>query len=187
MVVTMMTVEIHGAEKVDPHQSYVIVANHQSLLDIYLLYGLGMDIKWVMKKELRSVPVLGLACELMGHIIIDRSNTDAAVASINSARSRISNGMCVIFFPEGTRSRHGEVGTFKKGAFKLATELGIPLLPISIHGSNKILPSGTLDWRPGRVRLKYHDPIPTERLGNEDVARLAVETQGTISYALTNN
>ena len=88
--VSLMSVGVAGAEHIDPKQSYIIVANHQSLIDIYALYGfLGIDFKWVMKKELRAVPVLGIACELMGHILIDRSNTDAALKSINDAQARI--------------------------------------------------------------------------------------------------
>ncbi|MEX2326995.1 MAG: lysophospholipid acyltransferase family protein, partial [Pseudomonadales bacterium] len=89
MAVSSMQVDVVGRDKVAPGQSYIIVANHQSLVDIYVLYGcLDMDIKWVMKKELRSVPVLGIACEMMGHIIVDRSNTEAALQSINAARDR---------------------------------------------------------------------------------------------------
>jgi 1-acyl-sn-glycerol-3-phosphate acyltransferase len=84
--ISMVTVKTKGLENLDKSRSYVVVANHQSLIDIYVLYGfLGVDIKWVMKRELRAVPVLGLACELMGHILVDRSNTDAALESINSA------------------------------------------------------------------------------------------------------
>ena len=124
MLFTLMTIEIDGREKITAGQSYIIVANHQSLVDIYVLYGcVGMNIRWVMKKELRSIPVFGLACEMMGQIIIDRSDTQAALESINSARSRIKDGLSVIFFAEGTRSRKAEVEQFKKGAFRLAQEL----------------------------------------------------------------
>ena len=87
-------------------QSYVIVSNHQSQYDILLMYGwLGTDFRWVMKKELRRVPVLGLACEKLGHIYVDRSDSAAAVASLNAARKKLVNGTSVVFFPEGTRSR----------------------------------------------------------------------------------
>jgi 1-acyl-sn-glycerol-3-phosphate acyltransferase len=177
----MMKVNIKGRDKVDPLQSYVIVANHQSLIDILILYGyLGMDIKWVMKQELRSVPVLGYAAKLMGHILIDRSNSGAAYASINNARQKINNGMSVVFFPEGTRSRSGEVKNFKKGAFRLAQELGLPILPVAIHGSSNILPSDTVDLMPGNVTLEFCDPIPTTGLDRSDITKLTRQARQTI-------
>ncbi|MDA0977843.1 MAG: lysophospholipid acyltransferase family protein [Proteobacteria bacterium] len=104
-IVTLMKVDVEGRERLQPGQSYILAANHLSLVDIYLLYGFtGLDLKWVMKKELRRVPVLGKACEMMGHIYVDRSNTEAALQSIEAARERVRDGMCVVFFPEGTRS-----------------------------------------------------------------------------------
>lgn len=185
MLFILMTIEITGFEKTIAGQSYIIVSNHQSLVDIYVLYGyVGMDIRWVMKKELRSIPVFGLACEMMGQIIIDRSNTQAAVASINAARNKIKDGLSVIFFAEGTRSNDGEVERFKKGAFRLAVELGVPILPVSIHDTNRVLPSNTLDWHPGHVKLKFHDPIPTDGLTSEHVLALGEQTRDVIRRAL---
>ncbi len=185
MLFTLMTIDIAGQDKITRQRSYVIVANHQSLLDIYVLYGyLGMDIKWVMKKELRAIPVLGLACQAMGHIIIDRSNTESALTTINSARDRFKNGMCVVFFPEGTRSRDRSPKQFKKGAFRLAIELGLPILPVSIHDTARILPSDTLDWFPGSVRLAFHDPIETTTLEISDVNRLTQQTEDIIRRAV---
>lgn len=183
--VTLMRVSIEGKEKLDPNQSYVLVANHLSLVDIYVLYGFtGLDIKWVMKKELRSVPVLGLACETMGHIYVDRSNTEAALTSIRTARDRIKDGMCVVFFPEGTRSRTQELRQFKKGAFRMAQDLKVPVVPVSIHNTNRILPSDSLDWRPGKVKLVFHDPIEVSE--DTDINALAVDTRKTIVDALEN-
>lgn len=158
--VSFIGVDTTGLEHIVLGQSYVIVANHQSLVDIYLLYGfLGLDIKWVMKQELRTVPVLGLACDMMGHIIVDRSNTAAALASMDRARERIKAGMSVVFFAEGTRSRGGELMPFKKGAFRMAQELNLPILPITIHNTFSILPSNTLDLRPGTARMTIGKPI----------------------------
>jgi 1-acyl-sn-glycerol-3-phosphate acyltransferase len=158
--VSFIDVKTTGLEHIVPGQSYVVVANHQSLIDIYLLYGfLGMDIKWVMKQELRTVPVLGLACEMMGHVIIDRSNTAAALASMDRARGKIKEGMSVVFFAEGTRSRNGELMPFKKGAFRMAQALNLPILPITIHNTLGILPSDTLDLRPGRAWMTIGKPI----------------------------
>ena len=159
----LIGVQTTGKEHIKQGQSYVVVANHQSLLDIYLLYGyLGIDVKWVMKQELRAVPVLGLACEMMGHVIVDRSNTASALASMERARERIKDGMSVIFFAEGTRSRSGELKPFKKGAFRMAQELNLPILPITIQNTRHILPSDTIDLRPGVTRMTVGKPISVE-------------------------
>ena len=183
--VTLMRVRIEGKENLQPGQSYVLAANHLSLVDIYVLYGFtGLDIRWVMKQELRRVPVLGLACDLMGHIYVNRANPDAARASLNAARERISNGVCVVFFPEGTRSRTRELRQFKKGAFRMANDLGIPVVPISIHDTNKVLPSDTLDWRPGKVKLRFHEPMPADNLDATAITQLAVKTREVIVTAL---
>ncbi|MBL6689296.1 MAG: 1-acyl-sn-glycerol-3-phosphate acyltransferase [Pseudomonadales bacterium] len=182
-IVTLMPVTVEGKEKLQPGQSYVLVANHLSLVDIYVLYGYtGIDLKWVMKKELRNVPVLGYACHLMGHIYVDRSNTEKALESIEEAREHIRDGMCVVFFPEGTRSRTQELRQFKKGAFRMAQDLGVPVVPVSIHDTNRVLPSDTLDWRPGPVKLVFHDPIPVN--ADTNINELAVETRDIIVDAL---
>lgn len=184
--VALMNVNVEGRENIDSSQSYIIVSNHQSLIDIYALYGfLGIDFKWVMKKELRAVPILGMACELMGHILIDRSNTEAALASINDAKARVTNGMSVVFFPEGTRSRDGELRTFKKGAFRFAQEMSLPILPVVIHGTKDILPSDTIDLAPGSAIIEVLPPIPTEGLSAQDVASLAASSREQIAKALS--
>jgi len=185
MAVMFMRVQVHGRENIDSKQSYVIAANHQSQLDIYVLYGyLDIPFKWAMKKELRRVPILGLACELMGHIFIDRSNTDAARASLNDAQARIKDGISAVFFPEGTRSRSGQLGSFKKGAFRLAQDLAIPVLPVSIHNTNRILPSDGLDWRPGSATLKIHPAITPTGDSPADINTLTARTREIISEAL---
>lgn len=183
--VSLMDVETRGSDHLKPGQSYVIVANHQSLVDIYVLYGfLGVDIKWVMKQELRSVPVLGYTCDAMGHIYIDRSNTESALASINSARSRINNDVSVVFFPEGTRSRGSELGEFKRGAFRFAIDMGLPVLPVAIHDTRHVLPSGTTELAPGQVRLEILEPIPTAGLEAEDARGLATRAREMIDKSL---
>ncbi len=160
--ITPVRVKTYGKEWIDPNQSYVVVSNHQSFYDIFVLYGwLGIDIKWVMKRELRKVPIIGYICEKMEHIYIDRSNPQAAIKSINQAKARIANGVSVIFFPEGTRSATGRLGPFKKGAFRLAVDLGLPLLPVTISGTHDVLPKGSMDLFPGSVKMVVHPPIST--------------------------
>ena len=160
--VTPMVVEVAGRSHIDHGRSYVVVGNHQSLYDILLVYGwLGVDFRWVMKAELRKVPGLGAACERLGHIFVDRSSPRAALATLETARRRIAEGASVLFFPEGTRSSDGTLGAFKRGAFRMALDLGLPILPVTIVGTREILPPASRDLRPGRARLVVHAPIET--------------------------
>lgn len=182
---TPVQVTCIGRANLDPRRSYVIVSNHQSQYDILLLYGwLGVDFKWVMKQALRQVPFLGYACERIGHIFIDRSDRIAALASINAAKRRIAGGTSVVFFPEGTRSRTGELQRFKKGAFHLALELGLPILPISLTGTRAILPTRTLDLFPGRVGLIIHPAIETDGLAASDLPHLMDQAAAAIRAGL---
>ena len=182
---TPMTVHVVGAENIESGTSYVIASNHQSMYDIYVLYGwLGVDFKWVMKKELEQVPVLGLACKVLGHIYIDRSDTKSAVETINAARTKIVNGTCVLFFPEGTRSGDGKIRPFKKGAFKMAMDLGIPVLPVTINGTRNILPKGSLDLTPGGATLTIHKPLPVKGYHEENLTELMDRTRMIINGSL---
>jgi 1-acyl-sn-glycerol-3-phosphate acyltransferase len=182
---TPMQVQVHGREHIDPTQSYVLVANHQSHYDIFVLYGwLGIDFKWVMKQELRKVPALGFACEKIGHIYIDRSNRQAALASIEAAKDRIVNGTSVLFFAEGTRSRDGKLGRFKKGAFRMALDLKLPILPLTLSGTRKVLPPTTLDVFPGKVSLTIHEPIATDGLTDKEIPELMSKVRDIVALAL---
>jgi 1-acyl-sn-glycerol-3-phosphate acyltransferase len=182
---TMASVKVRvlGKENIDKSQSYVIVANHQSLFDIFIMYGwLGIDIRWVMKYELRKVPVLGTACKRMGHIFVNRTNTKASLESINQAKKQIVNGTSVIFFPEGTRSKSGEIGKFKKGAFKLAFDLQLPLLPVTINGTGELLPTETMDLRPGTAEMIIHPPIDIRKYKQEEeLGKLMEDSRRIIS------
>lgn len=159
-MVTPMFVMVKGKEHIKKGISYVVVANHQSYYDIFLIYGwLGIDIKWVMKKELARIPGLGFGSRKVGHIFLDRSNSRVALETLNAAKRKLVNGTSVVIFPEGTRSKTGEIGLFKKGAFKLAIDLGLPILPVTIAGTKDILPADTVDIKPGRTMLQIHESI----------------------------
>ena len=153
-------VRVAGRELAEPGQSYVILCNHQGAYDILALYGfLGREFRWVMKQELRKIPFLGWGCAAIGHIFVDRSNAARAIASLDAAKERLAGGVSVLFFPEGTRSDDGRLLPFKKGGFAMARQLGLPILPVSISGSTKILPKACLFPRPGTIRLRFHEPI----------------------------
>ena len=183
-----MRVRVEGRENIDPRQSYVLVSNHQSQFDIFLLYGwLGIDFKWVMKRELRTVPGIGTACDRLGHIFIDRSNHAAAIATLEEAKTKIVNGTSVMFFPEGTRSRNGKLKQFKKGAFRMAVDLGLPILPLTVTGTRDVLPAGTSDLMPGSARMIIHPPIPVEGLMAADCSRLSDQVREVIASALPSD
>lgn len=177
-------VDVYGRDNLMTGQSYVIVANHLSQFDIFVLYGyLGVDFRWVMKHELRRLPIIGICCEKLGHIFINRSDTQAAIASLEQARARLSNGASVLFFPEGTRSRDGQLKPFKKGAFKMAQDLQLPVLPITLTGTFEILPPGTARLRPGQhAEITLHPAIPT--LGTSDAERVQLMHQSQAAIAL---
>lgn len=183
--VTPMRVQVEGRDNIDPNQSYVLVSNHQSQYDIFVLYGwLGVDFKWVMKKELRNVLGIGVACHRLGHVFIDRSDHAAAVATLDDAKKKIVDGTSVVFFPEGTRSRSGRLKPFKKGAFRMAIDLGLPILPLTITGTRDVLPAGTSDLMPGSARLIIHPPVAVEGCTSEDCVRLRNEVREIIASSL---
>jgi len=158
--ITPMRVEVIGRENVDPRRSYVVVANHLSQYDIPLIYGFsGMDLRWVMKAELGRVPFIAQGCRAIGHIFIDRGNPDQARQTINDAVAALPEGTGVLFFAEGTRSRSGELMAFRKGAFRVAVDRGLAVLPMTVIGTRALLPPGSLRIRPGRARLVIGAPI----------------------------
>lgn len=167
LLLSGVRVDIQGRENLLPGQSYVIVANHLSQFDIWVLYGyLGADFRWVMKQEMRRVPVVGYCCERLGHIFIDRRDHDGALASLEQAKCRLAGGTSILFFPEGTRSRTGELQTFKKGAFRMAQDLNLPLLPVTLTGTRDILPPDTLRMHSGTAGLTLHPALQVRGEGD---------------------
>jgi len=183
--ITPMRVEVLGRENIERKQSYIVVSNHQSLYDIFLLFGwLGIDIKWVIKKELRSFPVFGYAAEKGGNILIDRSNPKEAYESLERARQKTRDGTSIMILPEGTRSRSGQLGEFKKGAFWLAQHLDLPILPVTLKNTRNILPPDTLDLYPGRATLIIHEPVDTALYDDKDLETMIGDVRATIASGL---
>jgi 1-acyl-sn-glycerol-3-phosphate acyltransferase len=182
---TPIFVKVEGRENIVPGQSYVIVSNHQSLYDIAVMYGwLDIDIRWVMKKELRKVPGLGPACAKIGHIFIDRTSFKKSLKAIYAAKDVLTDGTSVVFFPEGTRTETGELGEFKRGAFKIAYDFKLPILPITIVGTREILPSKSVLIAPGRVKMVIHPPVPMEGKKKTSIDVVQEEVRETIKSAL---
>ncbi len=182
---TPMRVIVIGKENIKKGQSYIIVSNHQSSYDALVLVGwLGLDVKWVIKKEMRTFPVFGWAAEKGGQIFIDRSNTRVAYESLERARNKIVGGTSIAVLAEGTRSRTGALLEFKKGAFWLAQNLDLPILPITICNTLQILPPDTLDLFPGRAVMKIHEPIDVSAYDEDSLDRLISEVKSIIKTGL---
>jgi 1-acyl-sn-glycerol-3-phosphate acyltransferase len=179
-------VRVHGRENADPNQSYVIMMNHQSQFDILAFYGhYGRQFRWVMKEELRKVPGIGWYTSAGGHVFIDRSDREKALASLNAAKSVLDGGISVVFFPEGTRSRNGRMRPFKKGGFMMALQMGLPILPVSISGSRYVLPADSFRPIPGRIDITLQPPIDTSQYTEETVLDLMADTRASIASGLT--
>lgn len=172
----LIPIKVTGQENVDPKQSYVFVANHQSFLDVFAVYGwLPNNFKWLMKKEIRKVPFVGSACAVAGHIFVDRSNPRAALQSMDHIKKELVDGISTVIFPEGTRTKTGEMGRFKAGAFKIAMDMGLPVVPLSLGGFFKAMPSGQVFANPrARVSLHIGKPIDISQFNDINEAMAAV-------------
>lgn len=160
-ILMFVRVEVSGRENIDRHTSYVFVANHQGAYDIFLIYGyLNHNFKWMMKKSLEKIPFVGYACKVSKHIMVDRSGAAAVQRTMESAMKILQGGMSLVVFPEGTRTPDGKIRPFKRGAFMLATEFGLPIVPLTIDGSFAVMKKSSFAINPGKITLTIHKPIP---------------------------
>lgn len=158
-------VKVKGRENIDKNTSYVFVANHQSAFDIWVIYGyLNHNFKWLMKKGLRKVFMVGYACYKGGHVFVDDKSIAGIKETIAGAEDRLKDGMSVVIFPEGSRTWDGHMRPFKRGAFMLASEFKLPVVPITIDGAYKAMPRTTYNVTPTTITMTIHKPIyPGER------------------------
>ncbi len=175
-------VTIDGLEHADPDKAYVIVANHQSLADIVMLYKTHLQFKWVAKESLFRIPVFGWNMSLMRYIRLSRGEFGSIKDTYRQASYWLSQGISVLFFPEGTRSTTGKLNEFKNGAFKLAIREKKPILPIRIEGSYEIIPRGSWIFK-GRhfCRLTLLPEIATAHLQEKNFLLLKEEVRRAIS------
>jgi len=165
-------------------QAYVVVSNHQSMLDIFLISNIPHEMKWVAKEEVFKVPYVGWAFRFSGDIPVDRKDAASGSAALARARRYLERGMSVMMFPEGTRSRDGTMLPFKAGAFRLALDARVPVLPLVVNGSADGFPKGSPWIRPARLDLRILEPVPVAGLGDDDVAKLRDEVRSRIEKAL---
>lgn len=173
-----------------PAGPVVFVANHRSHFDIPIVWlALDRPFRFVAKRELAGIPFFGWALRLLGHVIVDRGDSASARATMDRAVSRVRGGVSVLVFPEGTRGEpsrfaHEPVAPFKKGGVILAIQAGVPIVPVAIAGTERVLPKRATAIRPGAVRVTIARPIPTVGLTEEDRTRLTDEVRAVIAAAL---
>ena len=176
---------INGKENVDLRRNYVMVCNHSSMADIICLYTLGMQFKWMAKTSLFKIPFFGWSMGFMKYIPLERGSHGSIRKSYDKARHWLEQGMSVLIFPEGTRSRDGSLGEFKNGAFKLAIETHKPILPIAITGSNQAIAKGKATvGRKVSAILSVLSPIDTKDCQLKDFENLKNQARSSIKREL---
>jgi 1-acyl-sn-glycerol-3-phosphate acyltransferase len=183
LATTGVDVEVRGIERLTPGRTYIFVSNHQSIYDIPIIFWhVPWQLRIIAKASLGKFPFLGWHLIRTGHLLVDRKRPDP-MGVLKRWKNLVSQGLSLIVFPEGTRSRDGAVGRFKGGGFLLAIQAGLPLVPISVSGSRQVMLKGRLMTCPGHVRLTVHDPVSTEGLEPtvEAAKALAVRVRGIVA------
>ncbi|MDX2192209.1 MAG: lysophospholipid acyltransferase family protein [Gemmatimonadales bacterium] len=171
------------AERRDPRRQYVFVANHESFVDIFLLSHLPWEMKWMAKAELFRIPVMGWCLTMAGDIPVTRGDRKSGVVALHAAKHVIDRGGSVLIFPEGTRSTSGDLLPFKDGAFRLAIELGMPVLPLAISGSATALRKHDWKTHPSHAVVEVLEPVETTGLEGRDARALADQVHARIRAA----
>lgn len=186
--ILLLPVKVEGRENLDPKQSYVFVANHQGAFDIFLIYGfLGRNFKWMMKKGIGKIPLIGTACKYAHHIFVDKSGPSKIRATYDQARSILKEGMSLVVFAEGARTFTGHMGVFRRGAFMLADDLQLPVVPLTINGSFDVKPRMKdkywIFWHP--LKLTIHKPIAPIGKGPENVKNQMEKSYAAVMSAIS--
>ena len=182
--ITMVKVTVTGRENIDPKKPYVFVANHQSAYDIFVAYGyLGHSFRWMMKKSLEKIPFVGWSCKRAGMVFVDNSSPAAIKETMAKARTQLQKDQSLIVFPEGSRSWDGKMKPFKKGAYLLAVQFGLPIVPITIDGAFDVMPRFKKLPKWGHVKLTIHKPIDMPE-GGYRIKTVMEESYNIINSAL---
>jgi 1-acyl-sn-glycerol-3-phosphate acyltransferase len=174
-------VRVEGMENLKGEGPYIFMSNHQGSYDIFALLGhLPFQFKWLVKKELFSIPFFGWTMAAAGYISIDREGTRETVEAMNKAADRIRDGMSVVIFPEGSRSPDGKIQDFKKGGFTLAIKSKVPVVPLALTGSREIMPKQRLTAASGEIKIRVGHPIETIQYSMKDRKDLMEKVKETI-------
>ena len=177
----------HGLQNVETGKSYIVMANHRSMYDIPVLHyllGHGRDLRWIAKQELQRVPFFGWAYRMSRHVAIDREKRAAAIETLRCAAAQSRAGVTFVIMPEGTRNSREGLLPFKKGGFHLALDTGLPILPVAILGSDKLMRKGSWYILPGAIHVSVRPVIETANLDRDDIAALVERVRAAISAAL---
>ena len=181
LVVSRIKVSVKGLSHIDVKRPYIYMPNHQSNFDIPVLLGhLVVQFRWLAKKELFNIPIFGRAMRKAGYISIDRNDRESAFQSLEIAAQKIKDGVSVLIFPEGTRSRDGKIRPFKKGGFVMAIDSGVPIVPIVISGARGIMTKGKFRVNPGQISMMIQEPIDTATYTLETKEALMERVRRTI-------
>lgn len=168
----------------DPRKPYLFVANHQSNADPFLVAMLPWEMKWLSKKSIFDIPLLGWMMRVAGDVEVDRGNKESARRAIAELRERLDRKLSVLVFPQGTRSPDGTVGGFREGAFRLAIEAGVDVVPLAVAGTAESLPKGSLAFQETTATVTVLPPVSTEGLNVEDAPALAEKVRSQIALAI---
>ncbi len=184
-IITLVRIEVRGRENINPNTSYVFVANHQGAYDIFLIYGyLNHNFKWMMKKSLRKIPFVGSACAAAGHIFVDKGSAGQLKGTMKQAEATLQGGMSLVVFPEGARTGDGKMHPFKRGAYTLAVEFNLPVVPLTIDGAFKVMHRDTYNITPGKIILTIHPPIYPKEGESHNLDMLMKQSYQAIESAL---
>jgi 1-acyl-sn-glycerol-3-phosphate acyltransferase len=172
-----------GEAPADPRRPYIAVSNHESYADIFLISHFPWEMKWLSKDTIFKIPVMGWMMRMAKDIPIKRGKRESVVSALQGCRDRLARSVSVMIFPEGTRSHTEELLPFKDGAFKLAIEAGVPILPIAVAGTRNCMAKGSFAFRRARAKARVLPPIPTTGLTPHDIAALRDRTRATIDAA----
>jgi len=175
---------IEGAGAVDRRRAHVFVANHSSYTDVFLVVRLPWEMKWLSKKSIFSIPLLGWQLRIAGDVPIVRGDRESAREAMEKMRRILESGVSVILFPEGTRSPDGRLGEFRDGAFRLAIEAGVDVVPLAISGAAESLPKRSLVFRPATATLRVLPAVPTEGLSPDEARTLGSRVRVRIEEAI---
>ncbi len=184
--VALCKIRVRKNDLLNDDNSYIFIANHQGAFDVFLIYGyLNQNIKWVQKHELRKIPFVGKASEIAGHVFVDNSSKKSMIQTIEKAERELEDGTSMVIFPEGARTSDGKMARFKKGAYIIAEQMKLPIVPLTINGSYDVLKIGSKRVRFFKqMELIVHDPIDTKDLREEDIASLMKQTYTVIESDL---